>query len=361
MLAANLCVEKSDGAKATSYSMTVGSSNYMKCEPGSSMVYNLNIQRDNVYNIGIRYSSPATSHLRLFIDGNLIYKAELAATRTAVMVQPLKDVELPGGHHQLTVEVADGSPLIYEYNIKRGVLTPHVMSDDFDNGFSEEWGYREGNWNVIDGQLESTGGYGKMLMGGFDDIHLNDYTVECDVIYIGGGMNGGLLFRATNASTGGADDNPVLGSDFLQGYLFIAGTTSVALGKHNYGWQTLASADHNISASDPHHMKVVVTGATIRCYLDDMENPLITYTDPVPFITGRAGFRSHNSKIRFDNFVVTPADPDPSAVNQPVGSPAAASSARYYNLQGQEISSVEAGVNGIYIVRENGTTRKVAR
>ena len=126
---------------------------------------------------------------------------------------------MPEGHHRLTVEVVDGTVNIMEYNIKRGVVNPHQMADNFDEGFSPEWGYREGEWKIIDGQLESTGRYGKMLMGGFDDIHLTDYTVECDVIYNTGNTNGGLLFRTTNASTGGADDSPSLGTDFLQGYI----------------------------------------------------------------------------------------------------------------------------------------------
>ena len=150
-----------------------------------------------------------------------------------------------------------------------------------------------------------------MLMGGYDDIHLTDYTVECDVFYTTGDTNGGLLFRTTNASTGGADDSPALGTDFLQGYYFMADATAVTLGKHNFGWQPLMTVGHVTDLGKPHHMKVEVEGAEIRCYLDDMQTPLIRYTDPLPFITGRAGFRTHDSIVRFDNFVVTPKSVGP--------------------------------------------------
>lgn len=364
MLPANLCTEKTDDVKTSSYTMTVGTSTYLRCVAGSCLKYRINVQRDNVYNIGLRYRSSAVSHVRVLVDGETVAdNVELPSSRSTIVVETLKDVPLPGGHHELAFEIVDGSPYLYEYLVKRGVKSPHVMADNFDNGFSEEWGYREGAWNIVDGQLESTGRYGKMLMGGFEDIHLTDYTVECDVIYTSGAMNGGLLFRTTNASTGGADDSPVLGTDFLQGYIFFAGASSVALGKHNYGWQTLATASKEVDTSVPHHLKVEVEGATMRCYMDDMENPLITYTDPKPFITGRAGFRTHDSVIRFDNFVVTPAKNDDTAV-EPLAADGRAETPtelRLYDLQGRQVSPADGSLRGIYIQRKNGESRKVVR
>ena len=201
-----------------------------------------------------------------------------------------------------------------------------------------------------------------MLMGGFDDIHLTDYTVECDVIYGSGGTNGGLLFRTTNASTGGADDNPVLGTDFLQGYVFLASGSSSTLGKHNFGWQALSTVSHTINLSQSHHMKVEVEGATIRCYLDDMSTPLITYTDPVPFITGRAGFRAHDSVLRFDNFVVTPAPSNPTAIEAIETSKLTNDKApvRYYNMLGQPINAANALSHGMYIRSQGGQSRIIA-
>lgn len=360
MIAANLCAEKSEDVRPTSYSMSIGTSLAMRCVAGSSMKYNVNVQGDNVYNIGLRFRSAVKSHVRILIDGeDATGQVELPSSRSVIMVQTIKDLAMPAGHHQLTLEVIDGTLSIYEYNIKRGVKNPHVMSDNFDNGLSSEWGYQEGSWKIVGGQLESTGRYGKMLMGGFDDIHLTDYTVECDVIYTSNDMNGGLLFRTTNASTGGADDNPVLGTDFLQGYFFLAGTTSVALGKHNYGWQTLASASKNISRTEPHHMKVEVKGANIKCYLDDMNTPLINYNDPLPFITGRAGFRVHNSNIHFDNFVVTPMPSEATGVEDVPDTFFPSAEKRIYNLQGQRVSPFDRTLDGIYIVKEGNKSRKV--
>lgn len=343
MLAANLCVEASEQVTESSYTMTVGNSRYMKCTAGAVMKYNVNIQRDNVYNIGLRYRCTSNVKVRLLLDGEVLTDdVALKKSGSTVVVQTLRDVSLPGGHHQLSVEVVEGTVNIYEYNIKRGVENPHVMSDDFENGLSEEWGYREGSWNVVDGQLESTGRYGKMLMGGYEDIHLTDYTVECDINYTTGEQNGGIIFRVNNPSTGGADDNPVLGTDFIQGYFFWAGGNSVALGKQNYGWETITAVAANTDITKTHHMKVEVVGARIRCYYDDMENPAIDYTDNKPFISGRAGFRAHNSTIRFDNFKVTPMTQEEVGIEQ-IATPLSGA-VGLYNLQGQRVQDSYKGV-----------------
>lgn len=351
LMAASMCKEKSADVVLTSYGMTVGTSNYLKSATGSKISYHVNIQKDNIYNLGLRYNASATARIRLLLDGKAIANdIELPATNSVVTTMPIYNLSMKGGRHTFSIEVLDGAPSFYEYTFKPGVAHPHVMADNFDNGFSNEWGYREGNWTIQNGQLESTSRYGKMLMGGFDDIHLTDYTVECDVIYTSNDMNGGLLFRTTNASTGGADDNPVLGSDFLQGYIFMAGATSVALGKHNYGWQTLATVNKSISPSVPHHMKVEVEGATIRCYIDDMETPIITYTDPKPYITGRAGFRTHNTVMRFDNFQVTPKEYGASGIRFPQASTHqhTDTSGHCYNLLGQVVNP-SANLHGVFL------------
>lgn len=276
------------------------------CKTEETPVYKLNVRGDDIYNMGIKYSGNGAT-LSLLEDGIAISgDIVLPPTDSLSRIFTVKDVPLKGGLHELAVKVSEGDVAFQEFIFKPSVHKPRAISDTFDAGISPEWGYRESVWNVVDGLLESSGRYGKMLAGGFDDIHLTDYTVECDVFYIGEGMNGGLLFRTTNPSTGGADDNPQLGSDFLQGYILMAGPDSVTLGKHNFGWQPLVTVPASVDASMPHHFKVEVTGDTFRCYLDDMDTPVITYTDNEPFITGRAGFRVHGSIIRFDNFSLNP-------------------------------------------------------
>jgi xylan 1,4-beta-xylosidase len=37
-----------------------------------------------------------------------------------------------------------------------------------------------------------------------------------------------------------------------------------------------------------------------------MTTPVIDYTDLNPIISGKAGLRSHNAAMAFDNFLITP-------------------------------------------------------
>jgi len=105
-------------------------------------------------------------------------------------------------------------------------------------------------------------------------------------------------------------------------------------------------------------MKVEVEGATIRCYLDDMDKPLITYTDPVPFITGRAGFRAHDSQLRFDNFSVTPKSATPTPIETvPSAQNNTPAPSRLYNLLGQPIDAATAQKQGLYIHVQDGKGR----
>ena len=306
ILPANLCIARSGDMQEVEYAMPVGKALYMKGTPGSSLTYRLNVHEDNIYNVGIRYKGD-NAMIRLKAGNEVIADSVcLPSSGDVPAVFTLQNLPLSGGLNPLTVEVTTGDVALYDFNFKRASTRQRALSDDFSSGISPDWGYSDGDWTVTDGRLECAGKYGKMLLGGYDDIPMTDYTAECDIFYPDGEMNGGLLFRVTNPSIGGADDNPVLGTDFLQGYILMAGPGGVTLGKHNFGWQPLVSAPMELDPAAPHHLKVVAIGPVFKCYVDDMETPVITFTDPDPFIIGRTGVRAHNSRIRFDNFSVNP-------------------------------------------------------
>ena len=71
-----------------------------------------------------------------------------------------------------------------------------------------------------------------------------------------------------------------------------------------------------------------------------MDRPLINYTDPIPFITGRAGFRVHDTSMRFDNFVLTPAEQTPSAILLPSEDKSSGQTdVLLYDLQGRRLNT----------------------
>ena len=135
------------------------------------------------------------------------------------------------------------------------------------------------------------------------DTRWNNYVVETDVKYLEN-INAGIVFRVKNPGQGGIGDDPQLGTDFFQGYYFSLTENGAVLGKQNYNWKELAFVPGNYYIGEQYHLKVEVNGANIKAYVDDMATPIIDYTDPTPFITGKAGLRSFQTKASFDNFMV---------------------------------------------------------
>lgn len=256
--------------------------------------------------------------------------------------------------------------------IKRGTATPKTYEDNFDSGISKIWKHTEGVWKAVDGKMRSPL-YGKNVAGALSDLGMTDYTVECDLTCTSG-INAGLIFRTNNPSIGGANDNTTLGTDFQQGYFFGISNNAVVLGKQNYGWTTLASKNRAFYVNQSYHLKAVVEGATIKCYLNDEATPVITYTDPLPFISGRTGVRSHNCIALFDNFKWAPITVS-SGIEGVCGNGAtyladgfdSQSPVTAYTLSGQKVGAdrnatllLNKLLKGIYVLKDkNGKAKKV--
>jgi len=193
-----------------------------------------------------------------------------------------------------------------------GNNTPTTREDNFDASFSG-WYYADGIWTRELGQA-LINGYGKRSMG---IGAWTDYTVQVDVTYTNA-MNGGLLLRARNLSLGSNGTSAQLGTDFLQGYFITISNNAVILGKHNYNWTQLTSSPGSYTLDRKYTLKATISGDNIKVYVDNMDIPVIDYTDPDPFLNGRPGLRVHNAKVYFDNFIVTVLDPnDPSKLETP--------------------------------------------
>lgn len=108
-------------------------------------------------------------------------------------------------------------------------------------------------------------------------------------------------------------------------------------------------------------------GNTIKCYVDNMNKPLITYTDAQPFISGRAGLRTHSCVARFDNFVLTPLTGTTSGIKGVSLSSTPVSNAHcgIYTLSGQKVAqdmnNVETLPKGVYIVATKDGSRKIMK
>jgi hypothetical protein len=273
-------------------------------QAGEWYKYNVNIQSGGTYNVGIKYAtSCATSKIRIKLgETDLSGVVELPTTgdMSNWNVFTIKGLNLTSGYQTLKVEVVSGDFNFYEMQYKSSDNEFVTKADSFESTFAPEWNYSDGDWKIEDGEA-AIDGYGKRVMGSSGWC---DYTIESDITYKNA-MNAGLIFRVNNPAQGGANNNPALGTNFLQGYFVGLGSSSVILGKHNYSWTSLKTATGSYSLNKTYHIKVVTSGANIKVYVDDMTIPKIDYTDSDPLISGKVGFRSCNAHAHFDNFKVS--------------------------------------------------------
>ena len=333
---------------------------------GNHATYNINARAKTVYNMGLRYRSSADAKVRVLVNNAVVIdEVTLPATKSVWNVLTLKDISLAGGHSVMRIEVIEGSIDLYEIDARTGSTITDVMTDNFDTTISKDWKHKQGTWTVEDGWLKSPS-FGKILMGSTSALGMTDYVVECDMKF-GSDVNAGILFRVTNPSMGGAGNDAQLGTDFLQGYFFGLTSSSVVLGKQNYNWKQLVSKNASFYSNKVYHVKVEVVGNTIKCYVDNMNKPLITYTDAQPFISGRAGLRTHSCVAHFDNFVLTPltgATSDIEGVTL-ISTPASKAHCGIYTLSGQKVAQdmndVETLQKGVYIVVTKDGSRKIMK
>lgn len=305
IIPSSLCKEQGGGVSRESLALSYGSCEVMALSEGGWLQYDVNVRIKLPYNMGLRYKSSAAARVRLLAGDNVVKDdIVLPSTEGKWMVAPVNNIQLPSGRTTLRVEVVEGDVTLYEMLIKRGTATPKTYEDNFDNGISKIWKHTEGVWTAYNGQMRSPL-FGKNVCGTTTDLGMTDYSVECDVTCTND-VNAGLIFRTNNPSIGGANDDTKLGSDFQQGYFLGISPSSIVLGKQNYGWQTLVTKTRTFYTNQTYHLKAVVEGATIKCYVDNQASPVITYTDPLPFISGRTGVRTHSCVALFDNFKVTP-------------------------------------------------------
>ncbi|MCW3806873.1 family 43 glycosylhydrolase [Plebeiibacterium marinum] len=276
--------------------------------PGNWYQYNVNVGYSADYTIGIKYAANTECTLRFSNGNGVLGEATIPSTGSITNYQTcvIPAINLAQGLSTIKIEVVSGE-LALKHMVFEQWESVVPFSDSFESSFPS-WNYLDGGW-AISTKEATIEGTGKITTG---STHWSNYIVEVDVKY-SQGMNGGLIFRVKNPAQGGIGNDPQAGADFLQGYYFSLTSTGTILGKHNYNWKTLASSTETYQMEKWYHLKVEVRGANIKAYVDDMQNPVIDYTDETPFITGKVGLRNFLTTARYDNFMVYDID-SPSSI-----------------------------------------------
>lgn len=267
--------------------------------------YNVSVQANGTYNLGLRYATTYTGcQVRIWFDStDVTGVVNLPSTGgwDNWQTYTIKGLNLTSGNHTIKVETVTGEYDFYTLKFVQADNSSFTKTDSFNTAFSSDWNYSDGNWSIVNGTA-NINNIGKRTLG---STGWSDYIVECDVNGADA-LNSGIMVRVQNPAQGGAGNDPALGSDFYQGYLACLSTTGVSLGKQNYDWTTLATSSGTYNLNTWYHMKVVVSGNEIKVYVVDMTTPKIDYIDNSnPFINGKVGIRSHYVNTYFDNFSVT--------------------------------------------------------
>jgi signal transduction histidine kinase len=180
--------------------------------------------------------------------------------------------------------------------------------DAFAQKHADDWQAFGGTWEVSGDSLRnSSDDRGAKLLTG--SPHWNNYSIEADLMLLGGGGDAGLILRSSDEEEG---------VDAYYGY--YAGLRSydnnLVLGRAEYGWTEaltpLNPAAGHIIALRWYHLKLVAYDCQIAAAVTLPSNPaavtVSTVSDPDCVRAGRAGLRSYASGGLWRNVVIRPAN-----------------------------------------------------
>lgn len=177
---------------------------------------------------------------------------------------------------------------------------PAVFASDFAAGADAGWTRYDGHYGFANEAylLNNAGTTGKSLTG---SPAWRNGTLEADVMLTSAG-NAGLLFRTTNADSG---------PDAAFGYYVgLDSAGSVFLSRNVNDYTELARVPLPIPLNTWQHIKVILRGAAIAVYVNDMKTPTLRVSDSF-FLRGQIGVRAHNCNAEFKRVRYQQADTVP--------------------------------------------------
>ncbi len=261
--------------------------------------YTVNVSAAGKYDLTFKYKSEEEVTLEIYQNGKLLKTVTLPSTAGKEAAYIEHDVGLEAGLGMISFHYLTGSATVTKYDF---VLSAEVTP--INNDFGKNKGtpvYSDDKWTVSGGKLVLGGElYGKILYG---NKGWCNYTVSADITPSDGNINLGIVFRATNPSTGNSG-NLKMGNDYYEGYSVMLVNDGLVLGKVNYKWNDVKRYKVRINNNQTYNLKIQVEDATIKVWLDG--ELVIEYTDANPYTHGLVGFRGYESAGAFDNFTVTP-------------------------------------------------------
>lgn len=207
-------------------------------------------------------------------------------------------IELKQGLHTLRFQLTSGNLEFRHMDLYKAETAPYGTVEGLTAPLGEEWSiFGEGDWLVTESGHRAPGSSHFMAITGSDDW--TDVRVQVDLAFDGQVYPGeaGLIVRAMHPS-----HHPSQVEDALVGYYISTDGHRLNLKKLRYNSRTLVEVPIDAASASTHQLKVEVVEHTIRIFWNDMENPVIEYTDSDALMHGSVGFRSNTAGVLFRNF-----------------------------------------------------------
>lgn len=262
--------------------------------------YCVNVDRTDAFDFAISYASESGGTARLYLDDAVIMEGlELPPTGGTTLHTAQKyGLRLSEGEHILRLEW-DGLVTVSEISFAcHEDVTPFTACfDEFPENILTADGQ---TWSIQDGVLtlsDRNQPVGKQVYG---SEAWRDYEVSADVTVTEGSMDAGVIFRVSNPATGGAGDDPMLGTYFFQGYYAGITERALVLYKVNYGREELAQAAMEFELDRTYRITARAQGNDLTILVDG--EVCLEYTDnDRPFLCGAVGVRGLLCSCGFDN------------------------------------------------------------
>jgi alpha-L-arabinofuranosidase len=156
-----------------------------------------------------------------------------------------------------------------------------------------------GDWSGNGSQVNVNADEGGKLL---HETPLGDGVVEVEMKFANARESAALIVRV---------ENPETGADNFDGYEIglNAVAREIILGKHVHNWQSLGNTPVTFNPDEWNRLRVELSGARIRVYLNDGATPAVDYTDTnSPLLSGKIGLRTWKSKVSFRNLKIKNGD-----------------------------------------------------
>ncbi|VTR60177.1 Arabinoxylan arabinofuranohydrolase precursor [Actinobacillus pleuropneumoniae] len=270
-------------------------------EKGDWLRYAVNVSESGTYALDLSVKAdagPAT--FKLLVDDQKAGSFKIDGSHNASSEPWVKirvgSLKLEKGLHSLAIQLDNGQlewktmdfELVDDQAFKIERLLEQASSEDV-----------HGRWNETAGSYAGAADADAKMYGG--SRLWSDYRIRTTVT-LGDDPSGqaGVLFRVTNES-----DFRDQVSDSLMGYFLAVTATKLELYKHNYDSELLQSIKVELDRNKPVSLRIEAIHGTIRVFVEDGEEPVLTYDDPQAFMQGRVGIRSvHAEQIGLGDLTV---------------------------------------------------------